>query len=157
MVSGCPLQKKRLFIALLLLFEWSHLSQADNYARKFFAGHEWQFLEHHFIVKPQEVSASFISVVKKNISSICAAILAGYFAHEGAYYLFPEKITRHQLPARTLAIFICVPLAALWAGFAMHRYATYLLETNTECHSIESFVRNETELNQSRVKVEVEL
>lgn len=145
-------------VGLLFLIEWSHFSHAhDSAQRQLFAGHEWEFLEHNFIAKPQEASASLISAVKKNISSICAAMLAGYIVYQGTHHFFPEKITRHQLPARALAIFIFAPAAALWAGLAMHNYATYLLETNTECHSIDSFIKNLAELNQSNVKVEVEL
>lgn len=158
MFFGCFIPKKNLVAGLLILIGWSPLIHSHGATeQKLFLGRQWAFLEHHFIVKPQEASASFISALKKNISSIFVAMLAGYGAYQGTRYLFPEKITRHQLPARALAIFICVPAAALWAGLAMHNYATYLIETNTECHSIESFVKNLTELDQSNVKVEVEL
>jgi hypothetical protein len=132
---------KKLFIIFIVGFSFEN--QADQTPKKGLISHEqWQFLEQHFIIKPQQVSSSFISTLKKNISSLIVAGITAAITYYALHSFVPEKIAYKNLSLRTMATLLVTPLLALWAGIIMHRYASYLIQTDIECHSVEAFLQH---------------
>ena len=135
---------KRYLIGLALCFSALQAGPAYypfNPLKEIFADRPWEFIEDHFVLKPEKEARRFLNGLKVFVAGVSSAMAAGTASWMLSENFVPEEATKYNLPARTAALTASILIAPFTGGIGGAKYCAYLIQNMIDYKALQSFVR----------------